>query len=70
MTPWHVFPLAYLDGILFNLNPSCGSETMNWTSPLPPCDLFYLGSPRKRTRASEIPCPKTTLTVSLTEFLV
>jgi H+/Cl- antiporter ClcA len=36
MTPWYVYPLAYLVGILFNLNPSCGSGTMIWTSPLTP----------------------------------
>ena len=43
MTSWYVYPLAYLVGILFNLNPSCGSRTMIWTSPLTPCDLFCLG---------------------------
>jgi len=32
MTPWYIYPLAYLVGILFNLNPSCGSGTMVWTS--------------------------------------
>lgn len=31
-TPWFVFPLAFLVGILFNLNPSCGSGTALWTS--------------------------------------
>ena len=34
MTPWYVYPLAYLVGILFNLNPSCGSATMVWMSTL------------------------------------
>lgn len=32
MTPWYIFPLAFLVGILFNLNPSCGSGTLVWTS--------------------------------------
>ncbi len=32
MTPWTIFPLAFLTGILFNLNPSCGSGTLLWTS--------------------------------------
>lgn len=32
MTPLHVYPLAFLTGILFNLNPSCGSGTLLWTS--------------------------------------
>ena len=32
MTPWYIFPLAFLTGILFNLNPSCGSGTLLWTS--------------------------------------
>ncbi len=32
MTPWFIFPLAFLVGILFNLNPSCGSGTLLWTS--------------------------------------
>jgi len=32
VTPWFVFPLAFLVGILFNLNPSCGSGTLLWTS--------------------------------------
>ncbi len=32
MTPWYVFPLAFLTGILFNLNPSCGSGSLLWTS--------------------------------------
>lgn len=32
MTPLYVFPLAFLTGILFNLNPSCGSGTLLWTS--------------------------------------
>lgn len=32
MTPWFVFPLAFLVGILFNLNPSCGSGTLLWAS--------------------------------------
>ena len=32
MTPWFIFPLAFLVGILFNLNPSCGSGMLLWTS--------------------------------------
>lgn len=32
MTPWYVFPLAFLVGVLFNLNPSCGSGALVWTS--------------------------------------
>lgn len=32
MTPLYIFPLAFLTGILFNLNPSCGSGTLIWTS--------------------------------------
>lgn len=32
MTPWLLFPLAFLVGILFNLNPSCGSGAMVWAS--------------------------------------
>ena len=32
MTPWYTYILAYLVGILFNLNPSCGSGTMIWTA--------------------------------------
>lgn len=32
MTPWYVFPLAFLVGVLFNLNPSCGSGSLVWTS--------------------------------------
>ena len=32
MTPLFMFPLAFLIGILFNLNPSCGSGTLVWTS--------------------------------------
>lgn len=32
MTPWFIFPLAFLVGVLFNLNPSCGSGTLLWTS--------------------------------------
>lgn len=32
MTPFYIFPLAFLTGILFNLNPSCGSGTLLWTS--------------------------------------
>lgn len=32
MTPLYVYPLAYLVGILFNLNPSCGSASMVWSS--------------------------------------
>lgn len=32
MTPWTVYPLAFLVGILFNLNPSCGSGALVWTS--------------------------------------
>lgn len=32
MTPWILFPLAFFTGILFNLNPSCGSGTLLWTS--------------------------------------
>ena len=31
MTPWSIYPLAFLAGILFNLNPSCGSGTLVWT---------------------------------------
>jgi len=31
-TLWTVFPLAFLTGILFNLNPSSGSGTLLWTS--------------------------------------
>jgi len=27
MKPWYVHPLAYLFGILFNLNPSCGKRS-------------------------------------------
>lgn len=32
MTPWYLFPLAFLVGVLFNLNPSCGSGALVWTS--------------------------------------
>ena len=32
MTPWYIFPLAFLTGILFNFNPSCGSATLLWTA--------------------------------------
>lgn len=32
MTPWYIFPLAFITGILFNVNPSCGSGTLLWTS--------------------------------------
>lgn len=32
MTDWYIYPLAYLVGILFNINPACGSGTMVWTS--------------------------------------
>lgn len=32
MTPFYIFPLALLTGILFNLNPSCGSGTLLWAS--------------------------------------
>lgn len=32
MTPWYTYLLAYFVGILFNLNPSCGSGTLVWTS--------------------------------------
>lgn len=32
MTPWTIFPLAFLVGVLFNLNPSCGSGALVWTS--------------------------------------
>ena len=32
MTPWYIFPLAFLTGVLFNFNPSCGSATLLWTS--------------------------------------
>lgn len=32
MTPWYLFPLAFLLGVLFNLNPSCGSGALVWTS--------------------------------------
>jgi hypothetical protein len=32
MTPWVMFPLAFLVGVLFNLNPSCGSGALVWTS--------------------------------------
>ena len=32
MTPWTIFPLAFLTGVLFNFNPSCGSATLLWTA--------------------------------------
>ena len=32
MTPWYIFPLAFLTDVLFNLNSSCGSGTLVWTS--------------------------------------
>lgn len=32
MTAWYLFPLAFLVGLLFNLNPSCGSGALVWTS--------------------------------------
>ena len=32
MTPLYIFPLAFLTGVLFNFNPSCGSATLLWTS--------------------------------------
>jgi len=32
MTLWYLFPLAFLVGLLFNLNPSCGSGALVWTS--------------------------------------
>ncbi len=32
MTPFYIYPLAFFTGILFNLNPSCGSGTLLWTS--------------------------------------
>ena len=31
-TPLYIFPLAFLTGVLFNFNPSCGSATLLWTS--------------------------------------
>jgi hypothetical protein len=69
MTPWYVYPLAYLVGILFNLNPSCGSGTMIWTSLLTPMrPVLSWFSLKKNTSASNIPCPKTTRAVSSTEF--
>lgn len=47
MTPWYVFPLAFLVGILFNLNPSCGSGTLVWTSTQKkPLNLAMLASIR------------------------
>lgn len=30
MTPLYIFPLAFITGILFNFNPSCGSATLLW----------------------------------------
>lgn len=32
MSNFYVLPLAFLVGILFNFNPSCGSGTLVWTS--------------------------------------
>lgn len=32
MTELSIYPLAFLAGILFNLNPSCGSGSMVWAS--------------------------------------
>lgn len=32
MMHFYVLPLAFLTGVLFNLNPSCGSGTLLWTS--------------------------------------
>lgn len=32
MTPFYIYVLAYFTGVLFNLNPSCGSGTMIWAS--------------------------------------
>ncbi len=32
MTDFWIYPLAFLAGILFNLNPSCGSGSMVWAS--------------------------------------
>jgi len=32
MTDLWIYPLAFLTGILFNLNPSCGSGTIVWAS--------------------------------------
>ena len=47
MTPWYIFPLAFLTGILFNLNPSCGSGTLLWTSTQrPPSSIALLASIR------------------------
>ena len=47
MTPWTIFPLAFLTGILFNLNPSCGSGTLLWTSTQrPPSSIALLASIR------------------------
>lgn len=34
MTDWYIYPSAYLLGIVFNLNPSCGSASMVWSSSL------------------------------------
>ena len=47
MTPWYIFPLAFLTGILFNLNPSCRSGTLLWTSTQrPPSSIALLASIR------------------------
>ncbi len=32
MTSWSVYPLAFVVGILFNVNPSCGCGTLVWAS--------------------------------------
>ena len=32
MTPWTIFPLALMTGVLFNFNPSRGSAIWLWTS--------------------------------------
>jgi hypothetical protein len=32
LTEFSIYPLAFLAGILFNLNPSCGSGSMVWAS--------------------------------------
>lgn len=32
MSSFYILPLAFLVGILFNFNPSCGSGTLVWTS--------------------------------------
>ena len=47
VTPPYIFPLAFLTGILFNLNPSCGSATFLWTNtPKQPSRMALLAAIR------------------------